>query len=123
MITTSKHKSWIQILLLMTILSIIFIFLFLSSFKFTKKISCLIQSDEIFTYLFVNDKINEQLKKEQSKTTTIEFNNKNYKIKYQYIKKFNDSFVYGIENLTFKTETTNIGYFVVSNLSFWEYIN
>lgn len=123
MITKFKNNNLIKIIILLLIFSITLGLIFIFNFSFSKKISCIIFQDNLSTYLVVNKQINNYLKK-QNKKAILEFENKKYNIIYSYIKKYNDFYLYEILtiNTNINLSKSNIGYFYISNLSFWDYL-
>lgn len=123
MTTKFKNNNLIKVVVLLLLFSISLGLIFLITFKFTKKISCIILKDNIGTYLAVDAKTNNYLK-EQNKQTILEFENKKYKIIYSYVKKYNDIYLYEMQTIKsdINISKSNIGYFYVNNLSFWDYL-
>lgn len=122
--TKSSNKAILSSFIIVIILAITFLAIFLFKFEFTKKIACLVHNENNFTYLIVDEKINDFLQQTKGtvKKAKLEFNQKTYSITCVKIKQFNDQFIYET-NINLDLTSTNIGYFLVTNLNYYEFIN
>lgn len=124
MTTKSNHKSVIISFVAIISLAIVFIVLFFCNFKFTKKLSCLLMQENNLTYLVVDKNIHQYLQQKNTvkNQSYLEFEQKTYSFLCIKIKEYNNQYVYET-NLEINLDRSNIAYFLVNNLSFFNFLN
>lgn len=124
MIIKYNNRSLLAIFISLVLLAIVFLILFCTNFKFTKKLACLVMNENNFTYLIVDKKIDDYLNtiNGKQKKTKLEFQNKTYNLICQKLKPYNDQYIYET-NLDLKLTSNNIAYFVVNNLDIKNFLS
>lgn len=124
MTTKSNHKSVIISFVAIISLAIVFIGLFFCNFKFTKRLPGLLMQENNITYLVVDKKIHQYLQQKNTikNKSYLEFEQKTYSFLCIKIKEYNNQYIYET-NLEINLERSNIAYFLVNNLSFFNFLN